>query len=136
MRANAEPWGSWIAAAILTILTLSVFAFSRDTGPESAVRQYLQACGQGDRTAALNFVSVDDEYSRYLSAQMQGVVRSSQAVRLGGVRKSGRVAYVDVVFQLPGGITAVRFVVEKPGLRWRIDSKETLELLSRMRQFE
>ncbi len=136
MRQTGSSWGSYVAAIILTALTLSVFAVSRDTGPESAVRQYLEACARGDRQGARAFITTDDEYGGYLAAQIQAVMISSQAVRLGGVRKSGRTAFVDVVFHFPNGITAVRFVVVKPGMRWRIDSQETLVMLRRMREFE
>jgi hypothetical protein len=123
-------------AAGLSILTLAVFAYSKDMGPESAVRRFHQAAIEGNTEEIRRTVVLDDRSSRELAIAVRQELSQSVAVQLGRSGREGRRAYVDVIYQRPVGFVAVRFVVEKPGLRWRIDAKETIQLFSRMSQFD
>lgn len=138
LAVGEKRWTTYGSAFALSLLTLTVFAFSKDTGPESAVRRYQQAIAAGDMQGAANFASGSQEYSGWLSAQVRDILRYSRRIQLGGVKKNGREAFVDVVYELPqaGNMMAIRFVVKKPNLKWKVDTEETVRVLSRMRQFE
>ncbi|MCA0359632.1 MAG: hypothetical protein LCH41_01125 [Armatimonadetes bacterium] len=131
--------GTWLAAAVLVVLVLAVFFVSRDTGPESTVRRYHQALANADTTGTRALQTDDSQLAGpLLDSNVRRLIVESQEIQLGRVRREGRTAYVDVVYRIPqsGSMMAVRYVVEKPGLRWRIDAPETLSLLRRMLQFE
>ncbi|MFM9873987.1 MAG: hypothetical protein ACKVQS_11045 [Fimbriimonadaceae bacterium] len=126
------------SAIILTLLTLSVFAYSKDQGPESAVRRYHQAIAEGDMESLRQNEVSESRYSKQLSTYLVQVMAQSQRASLGRVRQNGRFAYVDVIYPLASGrgMAAMRFVVEKPKLRWQVNPDETVKLLSRMSRFE
>jgi hypothetical protein len=126
------------SAVVLTILTLAVFAYSKDQGPESVVRRYHQAITEGDVEGLRQIETGDSRYSAELSTYLQQVMSQSQRASLGRVRQDGRTAYVDVIYPLAAGrgMAAMRFVVQKPKLRWKVNPDETVRLLSRMSQFE
>ncbi|MDI9636684.1 hypothetical protein QPK87_09710 [Kamptonema cortianum] len=124
-----------VCAVLLSALTLSVFAYSIDSGPASTVRRYHVALFEGNRqnVAEIEFDGMERD-SAILQRYVVELLRQSQSVQLGRVQKDGRVAYVDVTYALPrsGNISAIRFVVRKPNHRWRIHSRDTLETLFRM----
>ncbi|MBA4294202.1 hypothetical protein C0431_14665 [bacterium] len=130
--------GSYGAAAVLSVLTLAVFAYSKDTGPESTVRRYHQSIIDGEISDLSKVTIGTDGAQEQLRLIVTGALRQSEGVTLGRVRQDGREAYADVVYVLPGGrgMTTLRFMVRKPNLKWKIDSEGTLRLLSRMNQFE
>lgn len=115
-----------------------MFAYSKDTGPESTVRRYHQSIIDGDISDLTKVTIGSDGAQEQLRMIVTGALRQSEGVTLGRVRQDGREAYADVVYVLPGGrgMTTLRFMVRKPNLKWKIDSEGTLRLLSRMNQFE
>lgn len=129
---------SYGSALMLSVLTLLVFAYSKDQGPESAVRRYHQAIASGDMETLREIESGGNRYSQELASYLQQVMSQSQRASLGRVRQDGRTAYVDVIYPLGDGrgMMAMRFVVKKPNLRWKVSSDETVKLLTRMSQFE
>lgn len=135
---NEKRWTTYGAAFALSLLTLAVFAYSKDTGPESAVKRYQQAIAEGDLDGAAHYEVNRDRYSGALAAQIRDILRYSRRIQLGGVKKNGREAFVDVVYELPqpGNMMAIRFVVKKPDMKWKVDTGETVRLLTRMQQFE
>lgn len=126
------------SAVVLTLLTLAVFAYSKDQGPESAVRRYHQAIAEGNVEELRQVEAPGSQYSQQLASYMQQVMSQSQRASLGRVRQDGRTAYVDVIYPLASGqgMAAMRFVVKKPNLRWQVNADETVKLLTRMKQFE
>ncbi|MBL8067437.1 MAG: hypothetical protein JNM28_03230 [Armatimonadetes bacterium] len=126
------------SSAILTLLTLAVFAYSKDQGPESAVRRYHVAVSDGDRSAAKALESGSGAYSDQMAGYVRTLLANSESVSLGRIRPDGRKATVDVIYRLSRGrgIVAVRYVVVKPDLKWRVDLDETVSLLNRMNRFE
>lgn len=126
------------SALLLSALTLAVFAYSKDQGPESAVRRYHQAIVEGDLMSLQQTETAGGRYSRELAPYVSQVMAQSQRASLGRVRQNGRLAYVDVIYPLASGrgMVAIRFVVEKPKLRWQVSSDETVKMLSRMSRFE
>ncbi|QYK52954.1 MAG: hypothetical protein KF824_11925 [Fimbriimonadaceae bacterium] len=135
---NEKRWTTYGAAFALSLLTLAVFAYSKDTGPESAVKRYQQAIAEGDMDGAAHYEFSQGRYSGVLAAQIRDILRYSRRIQLGGVKKNGREAFVDVVYELPqpGNMMAIRFVVKKPDLKWKVDAEQTVRLLTRMQQFE
>lgn len=126
------------SAFVLSFLTMAVFAYSKDQGPESAVRRYHQAVFSQDIEAVRRMETGEGQYSKELPRLMTQLYGQSESMSLGKVQKDGRRAYVDVIYTLSGqrGIMALRFVVDKPDLKWRVQSDETVRLLSRMSRFE
>lgn len=138
-RALVSPHlAAYGSAVVLSFLTLAVFAYSKDQGPESAVRRYHQAVINRDLEAVRKMETGDGQYGNELPRVVGQLTSESQSVSLGKVQKDGRRAYVDVIYTLSGqrGIMALRFVVDKPEMKWRVQSDETVRLLSRMSQFE
>ncbi len=144
MRVFREPRAAvsdkvlaYVTAALLSLLTLTVFAYLKDTGPESALRLYHQHVLSGN--FAESDKMVDPESGGAASEALYETLgrilgASGQQPRLGRVVTEGRSAYVDVTYfsKLPGNIMTVRFVVKKPGYRWKIDAAETLNLARKM----
>lgn len=128
-----------MTAACLTALTLAVFAYSKDTGPESSVRRLHQAAAAGNyqQFKAVVAASTPDETTKVLYASLRNLMAGSVDVRLGRVTTEGRTAYVDVAYlsSVPGRVSTVRWVVVKPDLRWRVDARATLTLAERMVDF-
>lgn len=130
-------FGSWLAAGCLAVLTLSVFWVSRDTGPESTVRRFHQSLLSGDAAGVSEvLMNGGDGAGTELASAVSFLLRQTSQVSLGRVRSSGRTATVDVVYvtRPSGGVVTVRYVVSKPGLRWRVDALGTLRLLRRMQE--
>lgn len=129
---------SYGSAFVLSVLTLAVFAYSKDQGPESTVRRFHQYLVESNQDGMDKVLDGSKEGDQQLKIAVAGAVQQSAALRLGRVLQDGRTAYVDVVYLLPEnrGMTTLRYVVVKPDLRWKVDSDETLRLLSRMKRFE
>lgn len=126
------------SAALLSLLTLAVFAYSKDQGPESTVRRYHQAVANGDRTEAKGLETGSGAYTDQMAGYVRILLANSESVSLGRVRADGRKATVDVIYRLSKGrgIVAIRYVVAKPGLKWKLDLDSTVKLINRMNRFE
>lgn len=134
--ANRSPVSNSVIASIaLSVLTLSVFALSRDRGPESTVRRFHQALMDGDPIGLLRTMSDGDrESGRYLRTQVSQTLARGVQIQLGRVTTEGRLSYVDVLYVSPGNQTvgAYRFVVKNSDDRWLIDSGATIRLQVQM----
>jgi hypothetical protein len=125
-----QKW-SVLSAVVLSILTLTVFGFSRDQGPESSVRRYLAALGSQEMVQALSHVATNPpgKNEQELANLSLNLLARSRQVQLARVQQSGRTATVDVIFRGPNiGIVPFQYVVVKPGLRWKIDAGQTMDL--------
>jgi len=138
---------SLIAATVLSLLTVTVFAVSRNQGPESAIQRYHEALDNfADPTAlnaafnlpdgqrpgtldAVRFATVQDSQARETQAfhsEILRLLRESQSVRAGKVHRSGRIGLVDVVYASRFGVMTVRYAMQKGRSGWLIDTAETL----------
>lgn len=134
----SPKYATYGSAVVLSLLTLVVFAYSKDQGPESAVRRYHQAVLNQNPLELKKLETGSEANSRQLPIFVGQLFSQSESISLGRVQKNGRRAYVDVIYRLSNerGIMALRFVVDKPDLKWQVQSDETVRLLSRMSQFE
>lgn len=138
VQARSPVPSSIIASLFLSVLTLSVFALSRDRGPESTVRRFHQALFEGDPIALLRtMVDGDKESGRYLRREVGRALARGVQIQLGRVTTEGRLAYVDVIYVTPGNQTvgAYRFVVKQVDSRWLIDAGATIRLQVQMYGF-
>ena len=145
MRPPSRTQSSVIAATILSVLTATVFAISRNQGPESAIMRYHEELAKF-RDPGLLFKSLTENSNQAQSSVVrestidpptaQGVadfhveilrlLRESRSVRVGSVNRAGRLALVDVVYASTNGVMTVRYALQKDRYGWRIDTVETL----------
>lgn len=138
MRDFLAKYGSVVSALILTVLTLAVFALSRDRGPESTVIRFHRAVYEGREASAIReLTDAQDEAGKQLRSDVKKVLDLGAQVQLGRVYTEGRLSYVDVVYVLNGNrmVAALRYVVKKNDLRWQIDAGETNALRRQMFEF-
>lgn len=138
MRDFLTKYGSVASALVLTVLTLSVFALSRDRGPESTVIRFHRAIFEGDESAVIReLTDPQNEAGKQLRSEIKKVLGLGAQVQLGRVYTEGRLSYVDVVYVVNGNqmVAALRYVVKKNDLRWQIDAGETNALRRQMFEF-
>ncbi len=145
MQGPSRRQTSVIAATILTLLTVTVFAVSRNQGPESAILRYhealsrfqdpaslakafaLQKADQPGTLDAVRFATVRNAVGdESFHTEILRLLKESRTVRIGHVQRAGRVALVDVVYASPFGVMTVRYAMQKGRSGWLIDSPETL----------
>lgn len=125
---------SIIVAAILAILTLSVFAFSRQSGPESAIRAYHESLMRQDTDGSLNLMAVGDrEASLRLVSLGRQLVANCRGATASQVITEGRNGKVQVVYECgASGMYIIPFALNNDSVRWRILPSETLNNISRV----
>ena len=134
----ADKYGTAASAILLSVLTLAVFALSRDNGPESTVRRFHQAVASGDMIAVHKEMSdASRESGKALRQSVRNALAQGASVQLGKVYIDGRLAYVDVMYVMNGNqvVAILRYVVKKSDLRWQIDAGETNALRRQMFEF-
>ena len=125
-----------IAAGLLSILTVSVFARAQYSGPESAVLRYHLALSRADAAGVKEIVLQDQETNsaRSLNERMIALLSSAPEYNVAGVTHNGREASVDVVyFSRRYGTVFVRFTLVKPRDEWQLDAERTLGTAARAR---
>jgi hypothetical protein len=124
----------WPAAALLAVLTLSVFFLLQNYGPESTVRRYHEAVAKGDRVTQDQLIeeTPDNPAAVQLSSLLTGIRRVADGYRPVNMdRKPGSVL-LEVAYIRGNGIMArLPWIVHKrPGWnRWRISATDTLRWL-------
>jgi len=124
---------SIVAAAILSILTLSVFAVQQNNGPESAVQRFHEGLQQGDAraVAAVSFQSLDDPSFTELGSRVTMLMRAGAQVQLVHIERKDNAAIVHVSYSLPKQrlVTYIPFAALRLRGAWMVDSRKTLELM-------
>ena len=122
--------GSYVAAALLTAITLATFAVFKDYGPESAVRRFHRAVARID-VAELERVSlqgVDSQATQLLANRLREFGSEGATFEIVGIRRfpNGRYAAAAVEYHLANGMTdgAVWFVYRKAS-QWQVDTQKT-----------
>lgn len=142
MRGLTRQQGSVIAATTLSLLTVTVFAISRNQGPESAISHYheslaryqdadsLRRAFQGqDQSADFRLATVqspDLPQTQSFHFEIYRLLRESRSIRIGHVQRLGRVALVDVAYSSAFGVMTVRYAQQKGQAGWLINTSETL----------
>ena len=117
-----------MAAGLLAILTLLVFSLAQFGGPESALRAYHVAVSTRDTDSLRVLVLKDPEgaSARQLQSLIERLIFAGQNAQILRVKRVGRDATLDVVYQSPQfGTVTMRFYVRKPGGRWLVDADAT-----------
>lgn len=72
-----------------------------------------------------------------LLSEVGAFLQRSSDVQFGRVQTVGRQSTVDVIYRLPNSNTlaAIRFVVQKDDLTWRINATQTIDLQNAMYDF-
>lgn len=136
MKALPRQTQGIIAAGLLSILTVSVFARAQYSGPESAVIKYHVALGRRDmagiQAVVLQDQSVDSVKS--LNQQMIALLSTVEDYGVSAVNHMGREATVDVVYSSNRfGTVLVRFTLVKPRDEWELDADRTQGMVHRAR---
>lgn len=136
MKGLPRQTQSIMAAGLMAILTISVFAQARFSGPESAVRLYLYGVANRE-PETIKTVSLQDPSAgsaQQLHAQVEWLYANGGTPQIGHVQKLGREAVVHVRFQSPRYRPYVlQFIVKKSRVKWKVDAERTWGLVSRAR---
>ena len=117
-----------VAAGLMAILTLSVFASTAYSGPESTIFRFHEAIMDGDledvRDAFLQDPTVPPASD--LVADVQLLLVQGAQIRVLMPAHQGRSATADVFYFRQGvGVLSVRYHLKKPTDRWLIDAAAT-----------
>jgi len=142
MRGLNRQQGSVIAATTISLLTVTVFAISRNQGPESAISHYHESLASfGDASALRKAMAGSSQSTNLRLTTVQSpdlpqtqsfhfeiyrLLRESRSIRIGHVQRLGRVALVDVAYSSAFGVMTVRYALQKGQAGWSIDTAETL----------
>jgi hypothetical protein len=121
-------------AAILAVITLSLFFVLQDFGPESTIRQFHRAVEAKDMREALSLTTDGerDPSSIDLATQIDWLMRVGNRYQIRRVQRSGENVVAAVEYrQSNGPIRVMVWVIEKPKgtTRWKINAAKTLNLL-------
>ena len=119
---------SIMAAGLIAVLTISVFAQARFSGPESAVRLYHYGIANRE-LETVKSVSLQDPKvgsARQLQAQVEKLFAFGGVPQIGPVQKRGRQAVVLVTYRSPRfQPVLLQFVMQKSRARWKVDTDAT-----------
>src|SRR5690348_12780960 len=127
MKVPARTQGL-VAAGLIAILTLSVFASLTYSGPESTLNRFHGGIASGD----INLIKgacLQDPKSRpaqELLRQVAGLMSNSQDYRVYRIQRSGRTAVVEMVYATRQfGPVVIPFYMQKPVDKWLVDVDRT-----------
>lgn len=142
--AGSARWSSSVVASILlTLLTVTVFALSRNQGPESAIQRYHEslyrlgfqkaldqiangnATGDAAEIRMSTVQSAQDAATTAFHRDIAQLLSQSKSVRTAQVHRSGRIAFLDVVYANNQGVMTIRYAMQKGPNGWQIDTVET-----------
>jgi hypothetical protein len=125
-----------IAAGLMAILTLSVFAPLTYSGPESSLKRYHEGIATGD-LEAVKQASLQDPANgpaRELLRQVEALMANSQQFRVFRIQREGRSAVVEMMYVTQQfGPVVIPFYMRKPVDRWKVDADRTWGLAARAR---
>ncbi len=118
-----------VTASALALLTLAVFWFLRESGPESAVRKFHIAVVNGDTAVLEDLLAAGS--SRYATSYLVAVVanyaRAGAQFRIHGTARGTEATFVEVDYVVPRRTPVpVLWATMKQGGRWRIHPDLTL----------
>ena len=132
MPAMTKQNQSFLAAVLLSSLTIAVFAAARDSGPESALRRLNEAIKSGDRMAqgALFEEPHNDPFEGQLAGVMNAANQAGLHFKIGRIKLRGREAWVEAAYLDPGNsrFVPIQFALVKPDRRWLVSSHRTSDL--------
>lgn len=121
---------SFIAAALLTVVTLTTFLILRNYGPENAIWRFHNAAFQGDIVEITRVTMQPPDAPAVIKlAQLVRYLRREGALPdVQEVQKSPSQVVVWIAYHLPDESYEIRWVVDLgPASTWVIDANETYE---------
>lgn len=137
---RSRELGAYLTAAILAGITLAVFGFLRDYGPESALLRFHQAA-VANRTDALQRVCkdrVDSEAVAFLRARLDALNGQGAKIRMGLVHRETRIDSVngqtakvtsvvtEVRYYAAGRVENIFWVIDHEPGGWMVNAYETV----------
>lgn len=128
MKAPPARFQGIVAAGLLAILTLAVFASTAYSGPESTIYRFHEAIMDSDiegvRAAFLQDPTVPPASN--LLTEVQLLLMQGAQLRVLRPQHEGRTATTDVIYFRQGvGYFSLRYTLRKPSDRWLIDAAAT-----------
>ncbi|RYG25512.1 hypothetical protein EON82_06870 [bacterium] len=130
MQIRRDP--GLVAAAVLAVVTLTVFGVFQNYGPESAVRRFHHAVAHNDLGEMAQVVTQGVDSTAV--TQLVSIVKSALAKGSGYYRilTSDRSERQVVMLARYEGARPIVWVVVKARDRWRVDPYLTLQALRRL----
>jgi len=117
-----------IAAGLMAILTVSVFASLTYSGPESTLNRFHYGVATGD-FSTIKSVSLQNPTSRparELLRQIAALMADSRDYRVYRIQREGRKAVVEMLYVTRSfGPVVIPFVMQKPVDQWKVDADQT-----------
>lgn len=136
MKGLPRQTQSIMAAGLMAVLTIAVFAQARFSGPESAVRLYLYGIANREPETVKSVTLQDPTVgpARQLQSQIEQLFAYGGVPQIGHVRKNGREAIVEVTYRSPQfQLVVIQFLMKKSRAQWKVDADRTWGLISRAR---
>lgn len=126
---------SYVAAAVLAVLTLFTFYVFRDFGPQSVLRKFHIDIARQD-WKDLEYVTLDPNSpaTKELVSFVQQAVRVNASFEIVGVKRQGKVMLVVVEYRVPNSRVPDNWtwVVRQTSSDWRVDCEATLRARYRL----
>ncbi len=131
MKGVGQRASAYASAALLAVLTLSVFATAQNRGPVSVVTRFHEAVGARDPQDVQRLLTlpVSSPMSTGLVRGVQALRQEARSVRTTLAGQDGRQARVTVVYELGSGVYVLQYGLVKPGAQWLIDPQTTMALM-------
>ena len=126
---------SYVAAAVLALITLVTFFRFQDFGPQSVIRRFHIAAASGDLPEAgtLTTEAVTSPFTREMIGIVTDLVSSNASYEVASIQRSHGEVLVAVEYRVPSpiGIRVIPIVwhVRQMQNEWRIDCPATLAQL-------
>lgn len=122
---------SILAALLLTIFTVSVFAALHDYGPETAIRRFHDAATRRDfdKLAQLVQQPSPDQDLETLANSVYTLAKRGYSYEIGRVMRTPRRVIAQVIYRGPNNTNSLAqtWVVEKRQRTWEINTQATLD---------
>ncbi|MBC8064911.1 MAG: hypothetical protein H7Y17_08785 [Chlorobia bacterium] len=123
------PTLGWLTSALLSLVTLFVFATLQNSGPDSTVQKFHRAALELDRLGASELVSptFDSSSTQELWMYVANLVASSKSdYQIINYQRRANQAAISVQYRFPsGGTRTLVWIVNRIQGRWKIDTRET-----------
>ncbi len=124
-----------LAAAVLTVLTLSVFSVLREFGPESAVRKFHRAVLSNNRDELLLTIQQPASQSAfsYLAQNVWNFAKVGGRYQIRSLQRNTNQVVAEVEYSYPNGqlIASTLWVVNREKAGWKINVDATAQLWRR-----
>jgi hypothetical protein len=128
-----KPVYSYVAAAVLALVTLFTFYVFRDFGPQSVLRQFHIDAARGDYTdIRRRSLNPESAATADMIRFVRQLVQQNASFEIVGMRRQGKLMLVFVEYRLPNGLAqGMVWYVRQTNTDWRVDCDLTRQSLFR-----